>query len=379
MTFYSNYGDVVLYSIIEARSIRSSSILSGLDAFSVFIFTIFICLGPILFFVHIKLLLRRKAILEKQGQPLSSAPEEIKEFDAKNSGFQVMFGTFKATSLLNQGALLFFVLRMVMAEIIIGVLYNYPHVQATLLTGLNTLTILYMLVMRPFSKTFNLIQNLFGEIVLLTVNFSVLIQTFIDNKEGDSTSPRYMISQTVIVCGLVFKMALNVFLALKIILRGVEAYIDRRYKRDNRASSIEAPGSTLNISDNTPIHVQYIGRGEMKKSRFSEMQTAQLPKLRDGSEIIFSNALKDKATEKSDVKTIQMVERREFCHDERKSSLTASKNFSIDVTPQENHQQDRSFVNLLDRSSSMIEEKSHDAPRNVGPKGLKLFIEQKMK
>ena len=76
------------------------------------------------------------------------------------------------------------------------------------------------------------------------------------------------------------------------------------------------------------------------------------------------------------MKAIEVSEGRAVCYDESNSSVIAFER--VNVTPQENNQQDRSFVNLLDGSSSMIEEKNHNPHRNLGPKGLRLFIEQKM-
>mmetsp|Transcript_29645 Transcript_29645/g.27095 ORF Transcript_29645/g.27095 Transcript_29645/m.27095 type:complete len:211 (+) Transcript_29645:1144-1776(+) len=154
LIFCTNIDGVVLFSSLE---LRSTNFNTATD-----IFSFILCLGFILLGIGV---LGFTIYLVKNSQQRKGKVfffdnkknrQAIIDYHNKYKAFHVLFMGFKDHNFLKQAFLLIFVLRIVIFNMIIGILTENPLTQAILITLLSFLMLLYLLTFRPFKRTINL-------------------------------------------------------------------------------------------------------------------------------------------------------------------------------------------------------------------------------
>jgi len=203
---YFNCGDIVLFFILEIRSIDFGSAGSVLSfCLSVIFLSIVICTLTL----HSFLLFRYTNAHQKK---------KISEFEAKYSRFKILYEDFKASSFLPSSYLLLFTLRDIALNLVIALLFEHTLAQAILFICICVAFISYLGIMRPFKETLeNWGQCFFEALVLLTY----IITLFIRHADAsDWQNPEKIKDQLglgVLIIALIFSVASTIVMIFSLL------------------------------------------------------------------------------------------------------------------------------------------------------------------
>lgn len=223
---YSIFGDVVLFSILEYRVLNFDNGLAG-GGFAVsFIFWL-ILFGTLAYHVYLVIKyqrIRKAAIQIKSLQTLD-------EFVRSKKSISVLFGEFKDQSILQQLVLFFFILRDLLFNFMLTMLFDHPIVQTSLFLFLNLLIIALLFFKRPFQSVFQAIQQYVYEAILLGVNLSVLVLASLDGREEPAPTSRDNIGRFIIAMNFAFNFLSLLFMLANLGLMALEFWKTYREKQ----------------------------------------------------------------------------------------------------------------------------------------------------
>lgn len=235
---YGVYGDLVLFAIIEYRTLEFGWNLSLL---SLIISMILIITMVLTFLYQIKLLLSYQKI-KKQNKNLSSEPsKELEIFMKENEGSQVIFKDFKDYSLAPQLFLFFLSGRDLLFSLILATMFEYPLPQTILITILYVLMIAYLLKKRPFEGSFDFGQQLFFEFIGLAVNICVFINAILDAGNYQTIQARKNIGKLIIFANMIFNFVTAGFMVYSVGQILWEFYKSRQQKRVKKLETLRIP------------------------------------------------------------------------------------------------------------------------------------------
>jgi len=229
---YGVYGDLVMFSIIEYRTLVFGWNLSLLSFITSVVFLIIMTIS---FWYQTKLLVTYQK-LKKQDQPAApnNTPELLEEFTKKHEGSQVLFKDFKDYSLAPQLFTFFLSARDLLFSLILATMFEHPLAQTLIITILDCLMIVYLLIKRPFESSFDAAQQIFFEIISLVVIVTVSINAILDEGKYEAMGTRINIGKLLIVANMIFNfvtasfMVISIFQMLKEFVQGVR---ERRAKK----------------------------------------------------------------------------------------------------------------------------------------------------
>jgi len=228
---YRVYGDLVMFSIIEYRTLvfgRNLSLLSFITSI-LFLITMFSC-----FWYQAKLLLNYQKIKNQSALDNDSSKLPLQEFAKKNEGSQVLFKDFKDYSLAPQLFIFFLTARDLIFSLVLATMFDYPLTQTIIITLIDCLMIVYLFKKRPFQNTSDAMQQMFFEIISLTVIVSVLINAILDAGDYEATGMRSNIGKLIIVANMIFNFVTAFFMLVSIIqilLEFIRGIRERRAKK----------------------------------------------------------------------------------------------------------------------------------------------------
>jgi len=134
-----------------------------------------------------------------------------------------------------QAYFLLLTIRNLCHGLIIGLLFDHPIVQVSLLIALNVLTIIYLGSKKPFINIFMVFQQLAFELVLLLSNICFLIMAILDaTKPSKATGKQMRYTLGLIVLNAIFttKFIPLITLVPKIYFILKKLYDDRKAKKN---------------------------------------------------------------------------------------------------------------------------------------------------
>jgi len=218
---YGVYGDLILFSIIEYRTLVFGWNLSLLS------FLISILLLGVMFasfYYQIKILLKYQRIKKSDSVALDA-------FKKNYEGSQVFFKDFKDYSFSPQLFLFFLIGRDSIFSLLLATMFEYPLAQTTIMTILDCLMIVYLFVKRPFESKFDFIQQLFFEFIGLVVNVTVFINAIFDAGKYQTLQGRTNVGKLVIIANMIFNFVTAVFMIIVIGQTLVDFYKEQQQKR----------------------------------------------------------------------------------------------------------------------------------------------------
>ena len=226
LQFYTSCSEIILFASIQIQKIKIESFLDGLGLALAFLFIAF---TVILLSIHINLVSVHQKI--KQKGETDGNMGDFENFYLKKQGLQVLYSNFKASSILHEGYLFFTILRTILFNFTIAILYQQPLAQAIIILVLTTVMVLYLIAKRPFKMLVNFLQQTIAEIILLIVNVCVLSLSIMD-KIGDMNHiTRNRIAHVVIICSLIFKFLPTAFATIKVAIFAKTYYDQWRSKK----------------------------------------------------------------------------------------------------------------------------------------------------
>jgi len=219
---YGVYGDLILYSILEYRSLQFGWNLSLLS----FIISLVLLVAMLVsFFIQIQLLIAYQKIKKKQDNQL------LEKFMKDHEGSQVFFKDFKDYSLAPQFLLVFLSGRDVFISLVLATMSAYPFPQALLVLISNCLISAYLFMKRPFESSFDFFQQLFFEFISLVVGICVFINAILDAGDYIATSSRVSIGKLIIFSNIIFNFVTALFMLFLIYTILKEAWAWYQKKR----------------------------------------------------------------------------------------------------------------------------------------------------
>ena len=218
---YLSFGDIILFFSLQVISTPFSSVLS-IVSFSFSLVFIIICL--LLFAIHYRLLSKSQAF-RKQGQ---QTRDTLDKFAKDYETLQVFFKVYKEGSFGHQAFFLFALIRLITVNIILGFLYQYPLIQAILLSLASLMMIIYIAYKKPFKSAVDGSQQLVCELSIGVVNFSILALAIVDIRKDLAKGLRERASSVVVNCNNLMKILPIIFLLMNILQAVISSWRSRR-------------------------------------------------------------------------------------------------------------------------------------------------------
>ena len=193
--FYSSYGDITMYSMLQFRSAQLSKPASVL---SILIATAFLIGGICMLVAHVRLLRRYQQIKRGLTNSNEKSTTELDQFQARYEGIKTLFQDFKDTSFTHQAFLLFFAIRSVITGLCLSLLFEHPLAEAIIMLITSLIILAYIVVLRPFKNMLDNLQQIVFELVLLIVSGSLLIIATLDKENGDHVHRKHKAAQVIL-------------------------------------------------------------------------------------------------------------------------------------------------------------------------------------
>jgi len=231
--FYNSSGDIFLFSVIQFRYNHWDSAESVL---SFILAIVFFCGVFVVIFIHIRTVIKYQRVKKERA-------ETLKKFEQNYEGNQIFFDSFVNQTIWQQLFLLYFVLRILVLNLIIVSLLGYPIIQSLLMIALSLGLIVYLIIRRPFKSRIDLAQNLSFELALLIVNVSLLVLSSLDGNNEIKMDTRNRLADLIVACSLIFNFLPMGFLALKAVVLGIQFYNEYNQKKNGGGNNKVIGGS----------------------------------------------------------------------------------------------------------------------------------------
>ena len=266
MQFYNSYADIVLFSILDLSTVKFDSLLASVS----FNLGFFITFAGMIILILRVLLLRRYQKAKNQSVASESEGGAIQEFNKHHEGVQVLFFSFRDTSIITQGFFLLLTLRNVVYSIIVALLYKYTLLQLILMLCLSIAMIGYLAFIRPFKGPVNLIQQLVGEVILLVVNGCLFSIYIISKKRPDLSGVQEKLNELIILNIILVGFISPVSLSIKITVVAIKLYKARREHRKQK--QLNKAGESLEDQARKRQQKENEGQDQRKDKRLSVKQ-----------------------------------------------------------------------------------------------------------
>ena len=159
----------------------------------------------------------------------TSLPSPVNESHNDNplekwKSWEILLVSFKDNTFLHQSFIFFFITRVFIFDMIIGYLFEYPLLQAIMITIMSFLMLTYLIVLRPYKETSHLVKLIGDETIVFIVNICVLILAVMDALGSEAYADRVRLGNAVIALNIIFNISAFVFLIFETIVRLVKVY-----------------------------------------------------------------------------------------------------------------------------------------------------------
>jgi len=248
--FYGASGDIIFYTTLELRAVRLENKYATLSFASCFVCLL---IGLSFIFVHFWILYKYQNIKKNAKQ--------LEQFKNKFQGMQLFFEDFKDNSFGQQAFLFYSLIRNIVFNLTMGLLFAYPLMQTLMIVLLGLFMIIYLIFKRPLKSRLELAQQLSFELSLLIATSSCVVMATLDLSDNDFTNLRERASSVIIYINIIFNFLPLVFLSISIIEASWEGFQWIRKKSLNSGtkkralekssiddSQIRLEGSSMNDS-----------------------------------------------------------------------------------------------------------------------------------
>ena len=136
----------------------------------------------------------------------------------------VLYMNFREKSVLQHSCMFFILLRVYFFNIIIGYFFEYPLVQASLLTTMSVLMLGYFTIARPYKNPLELIKTLTYEAIIAVVNICVLILAIMDYRGIENTENRRKLGDAIISSNVVFNLMAVFYMVVEFVIKVIKVY-----------------------------------------------------------------------------------------------------------------------------------------------------------
>ena len=205
---YCSFDEITLFFILQVKFVSFDSEFSYLSLILSIGFTV---IGVVSIGFHLSIIRKYQKVTQKT----SNKEQNVELFVKKYEALSILFHDFKDTTSIQQSYLLLFIIRNILANVILGVIYEYPLIQTTLFVAFSLLLIFYLVIKKPFLEKLDLLEQLFYEGIVLGANICVFIMS-LKQDNGTLYDVRHPLGQGVIYLSLTFNIGAVIFLLVRI-------------------------------------------------------------------------------------------------------------------------------------------------------------------
>jgi len=221
LVFCSSYDQITLFTYLEVRHLELTQPINIVD----FILSILSVIMAIFVLVTCIYLVRTYQKLKKQIVPAGrSGLESMRQFILKWESYKVLYSGYKDYSFITQSFLLFFIGRSILFNLIIIGFYDYPIVQATMITILSILMVTYIFKTKPFVQKSGIIELVLLESIVLVANISVLVLAILDTWPDEYLEKKALFGDIMLYATVSFTLVSIVFMFVEMIEKLIELY-----------------------------------------------------------------------------------------------------------------------------------------------------------
>ena len=260
MQFITYYSSIILFTSLEVRT----TVLDGFAA--IFSFIVCLIINGIGIFVIFRMIVvlrdRRKSntTISVYNQSQGTPPAENKWKD-----YEVLYKTYKENSFSEQAFLPLFVIRIYLFNVVIAHLFEYPLVQAVLITVLNLATLIYLGAKRSLKENTVLFKYAGQEIIILVINVCILTLAILDKMKLTMVNTRRILGDIIIGCNIAFTAIAMAYLVMKVLVLLFDVFKMLRNRNKMMVSPImNAPGGQ--VIDDEPSREIVLGDGSFVDS-----------------------------------------------------------------------------------------------------------------
>ena len=238
--FYETFMEIIIIGGLEYRTAKFSE---PHNDFSFVVALFFTALMMAMLSIHIALLIKIQRLKKNAKEPNDDGHKKLEEYKKKHESRKTLFEEFKDHSFIHQGFLLFFITRGILHGLILILLFEHPIVQIILFNILSIGMLSYLLAVRPFHKTINLIQHVIFEVVILIVNVCLLALAALDHRHEDKWRVVEGLGYTVITILLIAQFLPLLFTVMKMVMM-----VQEKLKKKSANDTKEAVKSTEDLN-----------------------------------------------------------------------------------------------------------------------------------
>jgi len=281
---YFNFGDIILFFVLQMRSIDFGSILSDL---SFCLSIVFLITAVCVLIFHFFVLFKYKKASTDNSQKGGTTATNLQRFEQNYELFKILYDSFKGSSFFPSSYLLVFTLRDVALNFVIALLFEHPLVQIILFICICVLFMSYLIILKPFKeKSENYEQYFFESIVLLTYFFALLIKCA-DSWENQNAI-KHRLGLGIIVMALIFSLFSTVLMIIGLARTALEMYKDLKawlaQRKGLRKVHIDLSTQNTDFSTKTEIENSIQETLDNSPTRSSRQQRSSIHKISSQTE-----------------------------------------------------------------------------------------------
>ena len=240
MVLYNNLGDILFYSLLAYQYAKTDSFVTIVSLVASIIF----CIGGLLALTfHLSLLFRYERF-RKEGKSLIES-EEI-GLIKKYGSVAILFKELREEKFSQQAFMFFFVIRDILCSLLLATIFEQTQIQSILILLLNLLMLGYLLISRPYKPKLEFLQEVFSEMILLSVNLSMLVMAILESTHTLTPKTRDDMSAVIILTNYTFNVMILIFVFMKLYVEIKEIIHSRKIARNKKKKviSIHAIGNS---------------------------------------------------------------------------------------------------------------------------------------
>ena len=193
MSFLSSYGNLVLYTSLEFRTVQLRNPLSATS----FSMALLISLAVIFIFVKIVYIIYQLRKTQKRGNIVENASRmhAKKEY---YKDYSVLFENLKYELLMQQASVCIFTIYTFLFYVVVAYLFSHPLWQTILHLFLSILFFIYSVVYRPFIHLVDVVMSIIQQLMMVAINVCVLGLAILDVQSMEATDTRRIFGEIII-------------------------------------------------------------------------------------------------------------------------------------------------------------------------------------
>ena len=225
MMICGSSGDIFFYATLQLRSSPFTSLSSTICCIVSIVMMILVVLLLIIAFKIVKTIHRRRQ---------NPAAQETSHW----KGFEILYVGYEEKSFFSLGYMLLFILRGIIFNLTLAMLFDYPLIQCGIINVCNVVMICYILYLRPLKDLLAQVQLWINEGLINILSVSVLILGILDQTGVTREATRVGVGNVILFVIKVFNAAALVFMAIGMLVLLISLY---QTWKTLRAKNIKSP------------------------------------------------------------------------------------------------------------------------------------------